>query len=187
MTGDHGQDDLALARRRGLPDALRVLTAELPRLSWRAHPEFDGLARFWLDRHLVFRELSERLRRDVQARIDGNLPPETLAVRVSRLGGALVGGLQEHHTVEDSHYFPVLRQLDTRLERGFDLLDADHHALDARLHDLTDAANAVLRSGAREAAAAFLSETERFEPLLLRHLEDEEDIIVPVLLRAGLR
>lgn len=180
-------EETALERRAGLPDALQIAVTEIPRRAWPEHPNFKGLARYWMDRHVLFRNLTEDLQSDVRTRLEQNLAAEALAARVSRLGGGLVNGLHQHHDVEDRHYFPVLRELDPRLDRGFDLLDADHVALDQFLADLTDAANIVMRGGDRENAGRFLKELERFAPFLHRHLEDEEDLIVPVILKAGLR
>ncbi|WP_108257968.1 hemerythrin domain-containing protein [Mangrovicoccus ximenensis] len=78
-------------------------------------------------------------------------------------------------------------RLEPRLERGFALLDADHHALDPWLEQLAAEANALIgASSDREAAARLLGSVERFAPFLERHLEDEEDLIVPVILRHGM-
>ena len=49
---------LALARRTGWPDDLRVLIARYPREQWDAHANLGDMARFWLSRHAMFRELS---------------------------------------------------------------------------------------------------------------------------------
>ena len=46
MSEDRGA--LSLARRDGLPDALRVLLAEYPREAWESHPNLTALMRFWL-------------------------------------------------------------------------------------------------------------------------------------------
>lgn len=181
-------DDLDLIRRTGLPDALRVLVAELPRDEWEAHPAFRGLAAFWLDKHLMFRRLATILREETQARLDKALDPAAHAARVSRLGGMYLGELHGHHNVEDAHYFPLMAGLDSRVARGFELLDADHHALDALLAEFADRANAVIRAGAEghDAAGAFLDTVARMEGFVDRHLEDEEDIVVPLILRHGL-
>ena len=48
MSEDRGA--LSLARRDGLPDALRVLLAEYPREAWESHPNLTALMRFWLER-----------------------------------------------------------------------------------------------------------------------------------------
>ncbi|MCR9150144.1 MAG: hemerythrin domain-containing protein [Rhodobacteraceae bacterium] len=177
-------DDLDLMRRAGLPDALRVLVTEMPRAEWEAHPAFRGLAEFWLDRHMMFRKLAALLRADAEARLDGGLDPAAHVARVGRYGGLYLGELQGHHAVEDAHYFPVMAGLDARVARGFELLDADHHALDALLAEFADRANAVIRDGgaARDAAGRLLETVTRMEGFIDRHLIDEEEIVVPLIL-----
>lgn len=181
-------NDLDLTRRTGLPDALRVLVAEMPRDEWERHPAFRGLAAFWLDRHLMFRKIATLLREETEARLDGRLDPKQHAGRVSRFGGMYLGELHGHHGVEDAHYFPAMAALDARVAKGFDLLDADHHALDALLADFADRANAVIRAAGsgRAEAGAFLDSVTRMERFVDRHLVDEEEIVVPLILRHGL-
>jgi hypothetical protein len=43
---DH--EALALARRNGWPDDLRVLLARYPREQWQGHANLGDMARFWL-------------------------------------------------------------------------------------------------------------------------------------------
>ena len=178
----------ALGARERLPDALRVLVEELPREGWAAHPGFSELIRFWLDRHMMFRQLLALLHADAEAAEAGRLDAEGFARRLSHRGGLFVNELHAHHGIEDARYFPVLRARDPRVERGFAILDRDHHALDGALGLFAERANAVLRGarereGARDRAGAFLREVEGFAPLLERHLVDEEELVVPVLLR----
>jgi hypothetical protein len=180
-------DPLALGTRTGLPDALRVLVAELPRAGWETHPAFAGLAQFWMDRHLLFRRLMDALRADTEAWLDEAMSQQEYAARVQRLGGMLVGTLHEHHGVEDAVYFPQMQVMEPRLLRGFEMLDRDHHALDDWLARFTNAANGAIGRPDRDAVGAFHGELARFAPLLSRHLEDEEDLVVPVILRTGLR
>ena len=178
-------EDHDLTRRSGLPDALRVLVTEMPRDEWEAHPAFRGLAEFWLDRHMMFRKLAALLKAEAEARLDGRLDPATHVARVSRFGGLYLGELQGHHNVEDAHYFPVMAGLDARVARGFELLDADHHALDALLGDFAERANAVIRGGGtdRDAAGGLLETITRMERVIDRHLIDEEEIVVPLILQ----
>ena len=180
-------DELALATRARLPEPLRVLLADYPRAGWEAHPHFTALTRFWLDRHLMFRRLQGLLVAETEAFLDKGRDPHAFARGLHRLGGSFLGELQGHHLVEDAHYFPRLQALDPRLAAAFELLDADHHALDARMHRLADAANAVLDAvpqggPAMDPAGRLLGELTGFGRLLDRHLDDEEEIVVPVIL-----
>lgn len=181
-------DLLSLDRRDGLPDALRVLLADYPRELWESHGNFDGLTRFWLERHLMFRELLARLRDEAEAAMDGNVDPRAYQRQTARLAGFFLNQLHGHHQIEDHHYFPQLSALETRLARGFEILDADHHVLDAQIHALADHTNRLLQAdpGAlTDPAGALHGALERFTPFLNRHLEDEEELIVPVILKHG--
>ncbi len=175
--------DLALDKRSGLPDALRALLEEFPRDAWEAHPNFAGLVAFWLERHMMFRQLGEALQSDVEARIDKRLDPMQHKRRLSRYGSMLVQGLHGHHQIEDAHYFPILSQREKPLQRGFDILDKDHHAMDGLLDRFSRGANAVLQDTGEP--GVFRDELLSFQGMLLRHLEDEEDLIVPVILKHG--
>ena len=182
MTQD---DPLALGRRVGLPDGLQVLVREMPRLHWPDHPQFHGLASFWMDRHLDFRRLTAALAQDLARRLEGTLDPDNHARRLSRLGGHLLSSLHGHHQIEDAEYFPLMEQMDARVASGFALLESDHLALDAGLHGFADAANAVLRD-APDAPAHLADLLRNLTALLDRHLEDEEDIVIPLILKSGM-
>jgi len=182
--------DLKLSDRAGLPEALRVLLADYPRDGWAAHPQFEGLVAFWLSRHQMFRDLMGMIAADAEAAMDRRMGGRDYAMRLSRLGGGLIQNLHGHHQIEDHHYFPVLRQHDPRIAAGFDLLDADHHAMDGLLSGFADAANGAIRATDDPAvlidrAADLRACMADFRRMLGRHLEDEADLIVPVILQSG--
>jgi len=176
-------DDLDLAKRDRIPEALLELLGAFPRDRWEAHPNFAGLVQFWLERHLMFRKLGSLLREDAEAAVDGRIDPAQYKPRLARYGGMLVSQLHGHHQIEDHHYFPVLSGLEPTLLRGFGILDKDHHAMDGLLNRFTESANAVLQDTGE--SGDFHSELLSFQHMLNRHLEDEEDLIVPVILKHG--
>lgn len=176
--------------RDALPEPLRLLLDSYPREGWEAHPNFQGLVQFWMERHLMFRQLLERLGGDAQEMLDGGLGAEAYAPRLGRFGNMLLEQLHGHHQIEDQHYFPLLARAEPRLERGFDMLERDHLALDPALVAFAEAANGMLRgppdeAAAREATAGVLSQIEGLTRLLDRHLTDEEELVVPVVLKTG--
>ena len=182
--------ELDLHQRDQLPDALRVLLADYPRDTWETDPGFEGTVRFWLDRHLMFRRILGNLQSDAQAIIDRKMPGKHYANALSRMGGMFVNGLHEHHTIEDTYYFPKLAVMDQRITTGFDILDKDHHAIDAELNAFVGTANDILQRRdddhqMRERAARFAAQLDGLHQLLDRHLTDEEELIVPVILRYG--
>jgi len=178
-----------LETREGLPEALRVLVERYPRDIWESHRNFDALTRFWLERHMMFRELLERIRAQTRTYIDGGEDARVFAGQSARLTGFLLNQLHGHHQIEDSQYFPVLAGLEKRLEPGFQLLDSDHHALDAHIHALANDTNTMLQAiqqgqgvAARDAAGAVEARLGRFAGFLNRHLIDEEELVIPTIL-----
>lgn len=175
----------ALESRKTLPEHLRVLAEKYPRDGWEAHSNFDEMTRFWLDRHLMFREVIGKIQSQTRGYLDG--PTPRFAPELARYTGFFLNQLHGHHTIEDHHYFPVFNKLDNRLERAFDILDRDHHALDGHIHGLAEKTNAVLEQlqagrDARSEADLLLTAQHGFERFLNRHLFDEEEIIVPLVL-----
>jgi len=169
--------ELDLINRERFPDALRVLLESYPRLT-----------RFWLDRHLMFRRLLDQMAGDAEALLDRKSAPEAYARKLHQYGGMFLNQLHQHHSIEDAHFFPRLMTLDKRMEHGFTLLDADHHTLEDLLERFAKTANAALNGledspKFRDLVASVLREVSSFEPMLNRHLEDEEDLIVPVILK----
>jgi iron-sulfur cluster repair protein YtfE (RIC family) len=178
--------DLDLSRRAVLPAEFQLILGDYPRHSWPDHRDFNGLAAFWLDRHLGFRQTMTTLNAEAEALLDRTLDPAAWKRRLSQRGSALLGDLMGHHQIEDHTYFPELTRLEPRLSRGFDMLDADHHALHALIDRFAKGANAALSSeGAAllSAASTFRQDLTRFQTLLARHLTDEEDLVLPVVLK----
>ncbi len=194
MIGDTKQtsaQDLALATRPGLPEDLRRLLARYPREVWTGHVNLGEMARFWLSRHAMFRELAEMLD-DASARFrDGGIDATNFAGFFAPRLQFFLQQLHAHHHIEDDHYFPIFRKADTRLVRGFEMLEGDHEALAASIEDSVGAANDFLRALNGE-PAAIQPAAERYMQSgavllrgLTRHLDDEEDLIVPLILDRG--
>ena len=183
-------DELKLETRGGLSKPLRVLLAKHPRSSWQGHSRFYGLSAFWLDRHASFHQMSARLEDDAQGMQQRLMEPQSYGRKLSRLAGAMVDSLHGHHMIEDRQYFPLLARRDGRLKRAFTMLDKDHHALDGLINGFIEDSNSVL-AGLRDGRdtsdlmGAYAPGLARFTALIERHLYDEEEIIVPVLLEYG--
>ena len=178
---------LALEARTGLPDALRILLAAYPREVWTQHKNFDGLTRFWLDRHLDFRRGVEILVTDAEAALDKRLDPGQAVSRAAHVTQFLIEALHAHHHIEDNEFFPILSDAEPRLSKGFDLLEADHQALDRHLDDLKTGTNRLIETHQAETdliatVDAFLGTARGFTKFLDRHLTDEEELVVPVIL-----
>ncbi|QMU60025.1 MAG: hemerythrin domain-containing protein [Boseongicola sp.] len=174
--------------RDGLPDALRVLLNDYPRELWEIHPNFSQLILFWLDRHQMFRRLIGKLSEETENALSQNVDPRVFNARLSKYAGFFVRELHGHHTIEDQHYFPLLKQLETGLESGFDILDRDHHSIDAQLDTFIVKANQVIQfegsaTNWRDEVGPFSSQLKLASHNLNRHLVDEEELVVPILLK----
>lgn len=176
--------------RDALPEALTVLLPDYPRAHWTRSDGFDRLTRVWLQRHAAFRRMLAGLDDLARSGMARALPGNRLAGSVGRQADLLVSDLRTHHEVEDSHYFPTLRSRDTRIARGFDILNADHIALETRLQRFSKTSRATVAALADGAdtvdpSAALMTAIDGLSRQLQRHLLDEEDLVIPLLLHFG--
>ncbi|GLS33386.1 Hemerythrin HHE cation binding domain-containing protein [Mesorhizobium albiziae] len=185
------ETELGLERRAGLPDDLRYLVEKYPREAWQGHANIGGMASMWLQRHDMLRELGGLLSGAISDYREGRATaPEFARFFAPRLQFFL-GQLDGHHNVEDQHYFPIFAAAEKKLKRGFDILDADHHLIHEALDRNADTANGFLRAlqedtdKQRFAADAYADENTRLVAMLTRHLADEEDLIIPLILDRG--
>ncbi len=185
--------DQTLPRQDPLPDEMRTLLNAYPREAWDAHPNFKQATRNWLGAHRMFRGLSEAVRNDAERYLDGQKDPLDYAARLSYRGNLLVGNLHGHHGWEDHFYFPELSAADPRFDAGLKILENDHQVLDEVLHDFTDAANRTIKliqlgeNAAFDEACKVQEAAQMIEKLLARHLVDEEELAVPIIIHHKLR
>ncbi len=179
---------LLLPNRTGLPSDIAYLREKYPEPQWRAHRNFGELSDFWLQVHGMLREQGESLMRLMQAFREGQVDaPGVQRLFAPRLGRFL-HHLQEHHGIEDSYMFPRFRALDERMIVGFDLLENDHEIIHEKLIASAESGRrlvAALAEGGdapRRAADAYAAHADRLLEWLLRHLSDEEDLVIPAML-----
>lgn len=180
-------------RTDDMPHEMQALFRLYPRDSWEVHPGFKEKTRHWLAAHRMFRRLGELVRSDAERFLDRNLDPAGFAARLSRNGGLLVGNLHGHHGWEDHSYFPELTAADPRFDAGFEILEKDHADLNLVLDGFTRTANRLIKLAqldepqARDEAGLLHGQAETVEAFLARHLGDEEDLAVPIILHHRLR
>lgn len=183
--------ELSLDTRDGLPEDLKHLVARYPREVWTSHGNLGEMARFWLSRHVMFRDLGSMLETANAHFRNGTLDARQFAGFFAPRLQFFLQQLHAHHHIEDDHYFPIFRRADERLGRGFDMLDRDHDILGAGIEASVTAANRFLRAldGPPEALSRAADEYATCGANLLRglvrHLDDEEDLIVPLILDRG--
>lgn len=188
-------DEFALDQRTGWPDELRVLLKQYPRETWAQSR--SPIAQFWLEKHGMFRRQMQMLRSAAVDCREGRTPPAELAAwSAPRLQGFL-SALHGHHQIEDFHYFPGFRAADQRLARGFDTLASDHELLHKGIVEIVETTNAFLgavraesegganQDAQRHAADKYAAACDLMDRRLNRHLDDEEDLIIPVMLDRG--
>ena len=99
-----------------------------------------------------------------------------------------------HHQVEDFHYFPEFRRTNPALAAGFDRLEHEHANLSrnvdaalAALGELRGAAELATKTATQQLAAQrYIDAAAELCVSLLRHLDDEENLVVPLLLERGI-
>ena len=189
-------DDLAawlLTNRLGLPGTIAYLRDTYPAPQWRQHHNFGELAAFWLEVHASLREQGGQLQQITLAFREGVLDPTAFQQAFVPRFNHFLEHLEGHHRIEDTAYFPKFRALDPRMQPGFDLLENDHELIHGALMTSFDAARQLVATLPRSAALArsasdsFADATDRLTRLLARHLEDEEDLVIPAMLEHGER
>lgn len=180
-------------RADAMPAEMQILLNDYPRDEWPQHPGFRDKTRQWLAAHQMFRKLSKAVRLDTEEYLDGSKAADDYAGRLSYRGNALVGNLHGHHGWEDYSYFPELSAADPRFNDGLEILEKDHQALDIVLESFTDSAIRTIQlihfgeDSARDEAGKLHSASQSIEAFLQRHLSDEEELAVPIILHHRLR
>ncbi|EKF75165.1 hypothetical protein A11A3_04275 [Alcanivorax hongdengensis A-11-3] len=180
----------AVLQRRQLPDTIRARLYGPPRDQWREHPHYlisdaralqrnhNSLKRQARQYHGALTHLINQpdARRDSE---ENRQLRQTLAHH----GRTLLKNLHSHHGFEDSSVFPVLRLHHPRLQDAFTLLENDHQALDGLLADIDMAIADVPAFAATPATLEKAhGQAAQLDALLHRHMDDEEDILVPIYL-----
>jgi hypothetical protein len=181
---------LDLDQRTGWPADLRLLIERYPRTAWQGHANLGELARFWLGIHDGFRRSAMALAQGAADFREGRMTPAEYRTWFRPRLQTFLGHLEGHHNIEDHQFFPVFGRAEPRLLRGFEVLETDHENIHAAMEASYEAANAFLRASdtdrdAMLRPAALCRRRPEAAPKLGRHLEDEEDLIIPLILDRG--
>ena len=182
---------LALDARAGWPADLRVLVDRYPRAVWPGHANLGAMAQFWLSRHDMFREIGAALEGASTAYREGTASAEHFRAWFPPRLQFFLQQLNAHHQIEDLHYFPVFQAAEARLAHGFDVLEADHGTIHRSIDATVETANTFLRAATNDADAlrvagdSYSAASDRLIRQLSRHLGDEEDLIIPLILDRG--
>ena len=177
--------------RTALPAEFRWLEAGCPRAEWPAEGRIHAMAAHWLEVHSWFRQMHGGLVGLTGQWREGRvLSTEHWQAAVMPRLQQFLQNLDGHHQRESRLYFPAFARLEPRIRRGIELLDRDHEAVHVLLERMVDTANAfnhAVADGAdvRTPGDALAEAIEAAGGPLVRHLHDEEDIIVPLLTLHG--
>jgi hemerythrin-like domain-containing protein len=178
-------------QRTGWPDELRVVFNDYPRETWPNTR--SGMARFWIDKHNYLRRQSDALQSANQEFRAEKMSASDFGVSIAPRLQRFLAELHGHHQIEDFHYFPSFRRAEPRLGTGFDVLAKDHELIHQGIVDIVEAINAFLATttsnppgtadAQRHAADRYIEASELLHQRLGRHLADEEDLIIPLMIR----
>ncbi len=153
------------------------------------------MAQFWLERHDYFRYECVTLRAGADEFRNARKSPEEFSIWIVPRLQSFLGSLHGHHQIEDFHYFPAFRAAQRSLEAGFDALARDHELLHSTISEIVEKVNsflAAVRESSNSTSDAVRISADRYfaaSALLFRrierHLDDEEDLIIPVMLDRG--
>ena len=182
---------LRLENRDRLPAGIAYLLAKFPRPGWPGDDNFDGIASHWIAHHDRLRDVGGLLQASTASFREGALQPaEFRAFLAPRLRWFLQI-LEGHHHFEDTYLFPPFRALDPRLVSGMDLLEQDHETIHHHLEASAASGQLLLQAlaadgdAARRAADAHADQSGKLLHFMMRHLDDEEDLVIPTILDRG--
>ncbi len=182
-------------QRTCLSPVLRKSLFELPRERWALMPGFSGEPEFWTQIHEGLLSASATLAAWSEQALGENEPTRLhqIVPQIRSLGSRLIHHSHQHHHIEDDYFFPVFLKAHAQLKNPLDLLDSDHKVLGEVLDGLEKAVNDLtIRPEGNDAQKrnAWLKQTEgllhaaqRLDRLFIRHIGDEEEICIPIMLR----
>ena len=177
-----------LLNRSSLPKELKAFLLDYPRKDWSENPNFELFSEFWLQRHEMFRELSAHLILLSRSILNNEINEEEYQKQTLAYSSFMLQQLHLHHTMEDNYFFPGIVKYNEKLNTAIELLETDHAEISALVYSYEKILSRCVSSKETLSCAGNLLEYQsRFNKALKRHLEDEEDIIVPAALHYGYR
>jgi hypothetical protein len=187
MFANYDSPEHHLAKRPGLTAELRKLLFDTPKEEWGSHNNYWRGAEMWQGIHRSLLHESGLFVAGLEKLADmpkGEMESGLLLNNLRHIGGHLIGHAHVHHHVEDDHYFPRFKEVFPQLGRPIDLLDCDHRVLEETLDAVEYHVRALQAEIAdKDRIGAALEDAKKLDKILNRHLEDEEDIVIPALLK----
>lgn len=183
-------DPLDLVHRQGLPGEWLALRDRFPRSRW-GEAGLNPVAAHWLQMHAGFRHHGAHMTGLTSAFRADPADPRRLHAQLIPALQAFLQHLDGHHRIETEHYFPTFRRMEPDIAAGIDLLDRDHDAVHTHLEALFKAGRGfhmAVAGHAPDAASSAHRLADALDaalPSLTRHLDDEEDIVIPLIALKG--
>jgi iron-sulfur cluster repair protein YtfE (RIC family) len=174
--------------RTALPANIQQHLLPMARQDWSKHPAFGGSAAFFIAYHgnllNTINSLVSQLETLIQLNQSKGYSPTQLQP-VLRSGLYLVEKAHHHHQIEDASYFPQFRKMLPQFSTAMDLLDDDHLVLDEALHRLKHTIQQAYGQALLSSyyVADLYQQAKVLKKVLARHLQDEEEIIIPIFLK----
>ena len=184
---DYQKPRFHLSLRDGVsPD---ILPGMLPadRAAWNETPAFLGWPAELQRVHAAMTEASTRLVNGLEVLLDepeGSVQELMGLTGMNHLGVELVDRVVHHHGYEDRSVLPQFLNMFPEMEMAVELLERDHDFLDkvlARSRDLFLALEPEV--SAKPNVNIALRSAKELQQVLHRHTYDEEDLLIPALLR----
>ncbi len=176
-----------VTQRACLPDNIQQQLLPLSRQDWSKHPAYSGSAAFFISYHGNLISTINSLVSSLEALLHSRAPKGfslSLLQPVLRSGIYLVEKAHHHHQIEDRSYFPQFRKRLPQFATAMDLLDGDHLVLDEALHHFKQTIQQAY--GQTHLAQTYVTDLHEqaklLQKVLARHLQDEEEIIIPIFL-----
>jgi hemerythrin-like domain-containing protein len=186
---DYQKPDHNVLERARLEAGLRASLAGLaqwPPQRWPGHPAYAGLASHWQDIHRAMVHNLGLVEQSLRALAEDRLAEADrirLAGEIAPVARQAVDHLHGHHRLEDRTMFPQLLRAAPALARPLNLLEADHIVLNAVLGPFERALRSMPVAGAPASAWDEVAAAgERVARVARRHIEDEEEIVIPAVL-----
>lgn len=160
--------------------------AQWPPERWAEQPGYSGLASHWQEIHRAMLRNLGIVERSLRSLAEDRLAdPDRLKLvgEIAPIARHSVDHLHGHHRLEDQSMFPQLLRAAPSLARPLNLLEADHIVLNAVLGPFERALESLPDADAPASAWDEIAGAgERVARVARRHIEDEEEIVIPAVL-----
>jgi len=188
---DYSAKEFHVSLRKGLAPA--ILKPLDPFLEDFNRNKLFGEARFWTHIHRELLGGSAALPAYCMQMLEApkGFDAQSSGQKLAAIASQLVSHAHGHHHIEDEHFFPVFLQRFPSLADPIDLLENDHGILGETLDTMERAianltatvrGEKVQHSELMRATEALHAAASDLDRLFVRHIGDEEEICLPVLM-----